>query len=362
MPTRRKGEYVPLSIVYMDDDALLNCSPLAELLYVRMLAVAGQLKTDGYLTRAQIVHRAGARLGEAKVPKLLAELTAAGPVVESDGGYRIRAWLEWNSSAEELRRTKAKDAERKRAERAGQDPDGPRTPPPVPPESERTETDVRAESSRTRPGRPPDSGGTANGQRSDSVRSPASRAPDAQAGASRASRAGHGTVRNGTTDSEPSVPRAEADVIPINQPTAQTLVAEWLDERPQRPPGRVIGQVAKEVGQMLAERIPADAIRAGLRTWQARGQHPSTLPSFVAAAMEPAGTLGHGGNTYAEPPPDWIEQARRVVAAWNDDAGMPGPEVRAGAVRAAREMCAQARDRRWRIPEPLLAVARDGAA
>lgn len=78
---------------------------------------------------------------------------------------------------------------------------------------------------------------------------------------------------------------------------------------------------------------------------------------------QPAGgTVGHGGNTYGEPPPEWITQAKNVVAAFTDAAGMPGPECREPAVRAARQMCAEAREKRWRIPEPLLAVARDGAA
>lgn len=64
-------------------------------------------------------------------------------------------------------------------------------------------------------------------------------------------------------------------------PTAQTLVAEWIDNCGNRPPGRVVGHIAKEVGLMLSEGIPYPAVRSGLQVWQQRGLHPSTLASVV---------------------------------------------------------------------------------
>lgn len=66
-----------------------------------------------------------------------------------------------------------------------------------------------------------------------------------------------------------------------NEPTAQTLVAEWIDHCPERPPSRVIGQVAKELQGMLNDGLPYPAVRAGLQQWQQRGLHPSTLASVV---------------------------------------------------------------------------------
>ena len=286
MARRGIGEYVPLSVSYMDDDALLGCSPLAELLYVRMLAVAGRMPTDGYLTLPQIEHRAGARLGTAaKVRSLLKELVAAGPVEEVDGGYAIRAWLKWNKSAEELGRERAKDRDRKRSERSGHPPDGGGSPP-----------SVRTDSHRTPNGHHPDSGGNPPGVPAVSERSPASRAT---------AHARHGTARHDTTPTEASLPRADedpapvrldeppgADIIPIGAVTAQTLVGEWLDHcQPSRPPKQVIGQVSKLLGGMLAEGIPASQVRAGLAEWHracatnTRGQHPASLPSFVHAAQ-----------------------------------------------------------------------------
>ena len=64
--SKRLGEYVPLSTSYADDDAILSSTPLAELLFVRALALSGQLTSDGYLTEAQVVYRAGRKLGSEK--------------------------------------------------------------------------------------------------------------------------------------------------------------------------------------------------------------------------------------------------------------------------------------------------------
>ena len=65
-------------------------------------------------------------------------------------------------------------------------------------------------------------------------------------------------------------------------PTAQTLIAEWIDHCPGgRPPGRVVGQVGRELGGMLAEGIPAADVRAGLAAWHQRALHPSALASVV---------------------------------------------------------------------------------
>ena len=63
--------------------------------------------------------------------------------------------------------------------------------------------------------------------------------------------------------------------------TAQTLVGEWIDHCADRPPGRVVGQVAKELKTLLDEGIEPDRIRRALAEWNRKGLHPSTLPSVV---------------------------------------------------------------------------------
>jgi hypothetical protein len=78
----------------------------------------------------------------------------------------------------------------------------------------------------------------------------------------------------------PSTPRGEIALFEA-APTAQTLVAEWIDHCDTKPPSRVIGQVAKELKALLDEGIDPDRIRAALGEWNRKGLHPSTLASVV---------------------------------------------------------------------------------
>lgn len=82
-----------------------------------------------------------------------------------------------------------------------------------------------------------------------------------------------------TADAAPPPSRALAVV--DTEPTAQTLVAEWIDHCPQRPAGSVIGQVAKHLKSMLDEDIHPDRLRRALAEWNRKGLHPSTLPSVL---------------------------------------------------------------------------------
>lgn len=64
-------------------------------------------------------------------------------------------------------------------------------------------------------------------------------------------------------------------------PTAQTLIAEWIDHCNGRPPGRVVGQVSKEIKTLLDEGVSYDRVRAAVAAWNSKGLHPSTLASVV---------------------------------------------------------------------------------
>jgi hypothetical protein len=74
----------------------------------------------------------------------------------------------------------------------------------------------------------------------------------------------------------------------------QALVAYYVDQYTeianQRPPKRVVGQVAQQVGQLADDGVDAPTIEAALRLMLQRRQNPSTLPSFIleAAAGPPA--------------------------------------------------------------------------
>ncbi|MGZ6880164.1 MAG: hypothetical protein ACXVGB_09705 [Mycobacteriaceae bacterium] len=67
--------------------------------------------------------------------------------------------------------------------------------------------------------------------------------------------------------------------------TTQALVADWLDHCQQRPPGAVIGQVSKQIKNMVEEGIDPASIRAGIAAWVGKGLHPSALPSVVNEVM-----------------------------------------------------------------------------
>lgn len=72
---------------------------------------------------------------------------------------------------------------------------------------------------------------------------------------------------------------------PVGGNAPNDLVGEWISGCRKRPPGAVVGQIAKAIKGMLSEGLDADDIRAGIQVWSAKGLHPSTLPSVVNEVM-----------------------------------------------------------------------------
>ena len=66
--------------------------------------------------------------------------------------------------------------------------------------------------------------------------------------------------------------------------SAGSLIAEWIEHSPTRPPGRVVGHVGRELATMLAEGQPFPVVRSGLAEWARSNTGPSALPSFVHRA------------------------------------------------------------------------------
>ncbi|MFG3174891.1 helix-turn-helix domain-containing protein [[Kitasatospora] papulosa] len=95
--------------------------------------------------------------------------------------------------------------------------------------------------------------------------------------------------------------------------TAQTIVGEWLERTPKRPPSSVIGQVSKTIRVLLEEdRIDPDDIRRGIATWMSKGLHPSTLPSVVNQVMNAGSTPQRPGPPTGE---TVFDRARARAAA-----------------------------------------------
>lgn len=80
---------------------------------------------------------------------------------------------------------------------------------------------------------------------------------------------------------EQGTPPTAAGAAVATRDDAQQLIGEWIEHCEERPPERVIGQVAKEAKAMLGEGISADRVRAGLADWHRKGLHPASLPSVV---------------------------------------------------------------------------------
>lgn len=84
----------------------------------------------------------------------------------------------------------------------------------------------------------------------------------------------------------PTAGRELAPAIPPD--TTDRLIGEWIEHCRKRPPGNVIGQVGKQIKNMLAEGIDPADIRRGLAGWHSKGLHPSALPSVVNELMNAA--------------------------------------------------------------------------
>lgn len=66
-----------------------------------------------------------------------------------------------------------------------------------------------------------------------------------------------------------------------DQPTAQTLIAEWIDGMNQKPPGSVIGHLSKEIKNLLDEGYEYEQVRKATILWSQKNLSPGTLPSFL---------------------------------------------------------------------------------
>jgi hypothetical protein len=78
-------------------------------------------------------------------------------------------------------------------------------------------------------------------------------------------------------------PPADADA-----PTAQTIIGgfiDWVRSIDGDLTKRSVGQLAKQVGDLLAQGKSDRHVKIGLADWFRSGQHPATLDSFVNAAI-----------------------------------------------------------------------------
>jgi hypothetical protein len=125
---RRNGSYAPLSAHYYKDDAIDEAGEAAELLYVRGLAFCADVLSDGFISDRQLVRFVGVGMFDA-IDRAV-KLVEVGLWESTEGGYRVRSWLDWNRSRAEITDVMAKDRERKTRSGPSADSDRPEPDPP----------------------------------------------------------------------------------------------------------------------------------------------------------------------------------------------------------------------------------------
>lgn len=124
MAVKRKTRlHVQLHVDYADDPAIIDAGEKAELLFVRCLAFCKRnWETDGFISDGQLARVVGAGLtGVQARAKRLVQVglleRAETDLLGGSQGYRVKAWLKHNPSADEITANRRADADRKKATR-----------------------------------------------------------------------------------------------------------------------------------------------------------------------------------------------------------------------------------------------------
>lgn len=109
MADRTPGIYVRLDANYDTDEAMLEVSPMAELLFIRALALSKRKQTDGFVA-ARSLNRCGLRITEPLLD-LVGELVTAGLWTDHpDGcGWDIAGWGKWQLTTAEVAAASARN-------------------------------------------------------------------------------------------------------------------------------------------------------------------------------------------------------------------------------------------------------------
>ena len=120
----------------------------------------------------------------------------------------------------------------------------------------------------------------------------------------------------------PSEVQPSEDMAVADAPTAQTILAafiDWVHDNEGDLTRCTIGQLAKQIGDLLAQGKPDRHVRTGLANWYLADKNPSTLDSFVnsvinAAARDRLAQNGHGPTGTPPAPASAADQRRADVA------------------------------------------------
>lgn len=110
--------------------------------------------------------------------------------------------------------------------------------------------------------------------------------------------------------------------------TTQTLIAEYVDHCPQKPPSQLIGQLSKTIKRMLVDdELDYDRVREGLAEWHRRGLHPSVLPSIVHELSTPRQRTR--ANSHQQQTDDWFARSLARAQAGQNVFSSPTREIEA---------------------------------
>jgi hypothetical protein len=100
--------YLPLDVMFHDDEKIIAVGERAAWLYLAMCCKAKQLGTGGYLTEQQV-----AKLAVPGWKTRLRPLLAERLVTFADDRYFIPAWANWNETTAQVAQRRRRDRERK---------------------------------------------------------------------------------------------------------------------------------------------------------------------------------------------------------------------------------------------------------
>lgn len=105
-PLSSRGLFVPLDVNYADDPKMIEAGAEAELVYVRSLAIAKRIGSDGAIHRAHLPRLCdgifAVVMGEDTPEDLAARLVKVGAWIEVPDGWVIASWDKWNLTADEI--------------------------------------------------------------------------------------------------------------------------------------------------------------------------------------------------------------------------------------------------------------------
>lgn len=118
---------------------------------------------------------------------------------------------------------------------------------------------------------------------SESVRNPDPTRPDPTINTS-AKALGDYAAEPETLFDEPAPKTPEPEII---REDAGAIIGQWIESQAQRPPSRVIGQLSKEIKNLLDEGHAYEEVLAATQAWSRKSLHPSTLASVLHETRNP---------------------------------------------------------------------------